>query len=336
MTIWLGTCILCVTASQVTTTVWPKTTFTPDMTEYCPNHRTCDDGDDDEASTLWFDGCCLRCDCSDECFLKGNCCPGKKHREISMNKTCTQTFIDFVPDEFYGKILYKNSSYILKLSDQTFCNDETMAKCLHPNSSVLNENIPMFDKSNRVNYRNKFCAQCDGAAEANIISWPVSISCFTAPPNTVRYALKHDGNNDFHVIERLREHSCTILWEPPELDSVQWCVHPEDIISTCLSFGYVDFSVFKNCIELQSEQSNNTLHVPIFQDGGLFKNAACAKCNSRLIPITFIRADNCTPPSFLIPLISFVIKLDMNALQHPETPGDCLHYSKVFYLNLFI
>jgi len=81
--IWLGLYIMYVTSSvgQESTTFGLTTTLSSDMTEHCLYIRTCDDGDDDEASTLWFDGCCLRCDCSDECSMKGNCCPGKIHRE---------------------------------------------------------------------------------------------------------------------------------------------------------------------------------------------------------------------------------------------------------------
>ena len=51
--------------------------------------------------------------------------------------------------------------------------------CLHPNSTLLTEYTLVFDKSKRINYRNKFCAQCDGAVEANTLSWPARISCLS-------------------------------------------------------------------------------------------------------------------------------------------------------------
>jgi len=100
--IWLGLNSMYATSSvgQKSTTFGSTTTLSTDMIENCLYTciRTFGDRDDEEASALWFDGCCLRCDCSDECFLKGNCCPGKKGRHNSINRICAQTFIDFMPD----------------------------------------------------------------------------------------------------------------------------------------------------------------------------------------------------------------------------------------------
>ena len=310
---------------QETTTFWSTTTFTPDVTEYCPYHRTCGDGDDDEASTLWFDGCCLRCDCSDECFLKGNCCPGKKGRHYSINRICAQTFIDFLPDGSNGKIHYKNSSYILQLSGMFLCNNETKAKCLHPSRTQISESTPVLDKLHKINYRNRFCAQCDGAAEANMINWSVSISCVNTESGTLRYALKQDSN----IIHLTREHLCMIMWEPPEPETALWCVHPDDIIDTCSFHDEYGSRRLKEC---QSRQlTNDTVHSPIFQNGGLYKNVVCADCNANLIPTASIQQGQCWGLIFISPPPRFVIMLDINAVQQAESPGVCLHYTKVTY-----
>ena len=318
---------LCLQIKHVTASLLLSTTASlTDVAGYCPYHRTCDDGEVDEASTLWFDDCCLRCDCSDECFLKGNCCQGKTYppAQQPVNRTCTQTFIDFVPDVYYGKIIYKNASYILKLTDISLCIDETMEKCLHPNSTLLTEFTPVFDKSKRIHYRNKFCAQCDGAVEANTLSWPARISCYYKWPNTLRYFLKLDDNDDLQVLESVRERTCTIAWEPPEWETAQWCVHTDDIITTCPPNAHFAFYETEEC---DSRLTNDTVHAPIFQEGALFKNVACAYCNIKVIPLS--SAGICKTP-FSEPPLAFVFTLDVdNVLHPPEAPGDCLHYSEV-------
>jgi len=78
---------------------------------YCPLHRSCDGEGNTKLneSSLRFDGCCLQCDCSDACFVTGNCCPGKKPRHGSnASKQCVQTYVKYQQPLRLSQ-LYKNA-----------------------------------------------------------------------------------------------------------------------------------------------------------------------------------------------------------------------------------
>jgi len=297
--------------------------------DHCPLFKKCDaDGTYNEtivmANTM-FDGCCLHCDCSDACFLKGNCCPGKEQQNLTTSKKCVQTFVDYKRGDHLPALAFRNSSFILQTSNLLNCDKEILAKCITPNTSLLIEVTPV--TSDLTNYRNVFCAKCDGHQHAEIKSWPAKISC----ENTVgsQYMLKRNGESDFQMLERLSHAHCQIFWIPLYPAETEPCIHSNDIVSTCNThsiFGEMEFAI-EIC---QSLSLNESLTVPIFQGGSIYKNVFCAYCNYALLSQAENVAGNCTL-SDLAPIhaMAFNIFIDMTTYNMLESPANCLNYKTV-------
>jgi len=307
---------------------------------YCPLHQSCN-GDSHNVrneSSIWFDGCCLHCHCSDACQLTGNCCPGKVRREGWYSvKQCRQTFIAYQSPMNRIK-LFHNSSYVLKLVDTTSqCDLEIIDKCLIWNSSVLSENTPVYVKSRRVNCRNVFCAKCDGNNyDDDIVSWPARISCesegfsyqqFNDNSDLLRLLLKRDGKNDTQLFERLQNDRCSIFWDPVQPTETEWCIHEDDVVSTCRIGPSTGFEAD------QCTSDDPALRVPIFQNNILFKNIYCAECNYDLLSHKYITAGNCTRGGFTQMISNFVTLLDIYAYGLQSSEGECLDFNVVSYLH---
>jgi len=294
---------------------------------YCPLHQSCngDNHNDRNESSVLFDGCCLHCYCDDACLVTGNCCPGKVRRESWYSvKQCIQTF-HLSPMHKYEQ--FHNSSYVLNLVGTTSqCEKEIIDKCLFGKSSVLSENTPVYVKSIRVNYRNVFCAKCDGNNDDDdIVSWPARISCESYNSDLLRLLLKRDGENDIQLFERLQKDRCSLFWDPVQPEETERCIHDDDMISTCPGDPSTGFEA-DQCIS-----DDPALRVPIFQTNQLFKNIYCAECNYELMPKYTITAGNCSAPIFVQRRSNFVTLLDVNAYSLQSSEGECLDFNVVSY-----
>ena len=296
----------------------------------CPSFRTCVDGgprnDHTNDTDITFDGCCVLCDCSDACFLKGNCCPGKEQRNVTASRECVQTFRDY-QQEYYLKTIFRKSSYILQTTNQiSICNEESLAKCIAPNISSLVEITPATSKGS--NYRNVFCAKCDGRKNADIRSWPTRISCESifGTQHLSRQLLMRNGESDFQMLDRLRNASCQIFWDPINPNETESCIHSNDVVSTCMPETEWMFDLDK----CQSTDSNQSLTVPVLQDGSIYKNIFCAYCNyaslSQAENVAGICSIDDNNPMFT-PL--FVTILDMATYNMLQSPPHCLNYKTV-------
>ena len=290
---------------------------------YCPLHQSCDGENihDRNESSLRFDGCCLHCDCSDACFVTGNCCPGKQPKNGSNAlKQCVQTYVKYQQSIRMSQI-YTNASYILNLFDTADqCEFNISEKCLSPNVSSLSENTPVYVKSRKVNYRNVFCAKCDGINEAdNIVSWPTQIACDTYNSDVLRLLFRRNGETDFQIIKRLRNDQCSLYWNPVEPDETRRCIHESDIVSTCLDNRNKQFQID------QCESDHHTLHAPFFYFNALWKNIYCADCNFGLRPKETIQCDLNLGPA----TTGFVTLLDSSAYGLQDSVGRCLPFNVV-------
>ena len=298
---------------------------------YCPLHQNCN-GDSHNVrneSSISFDGCCLHCHCSDACHVTGNCCPGKVRREdLYSVKQCRQTFLAYQSPMHRYK-LFHNSSYVLKLVDTSSqCELEIIDQCLIWNSSVLSENTPVYVKSRRVNYRNVFCAKCDGNNnDDDIVSWPARISCESYNSDLLRLLLKRNGKNYVQLFERLQNDRCSIFWDPVQPEETEWCIHEDDVVSTCPGDPSTGFEAD------QCTSDDPVLRVPIFQTNVLFKNIYCAECNYDLLSHKYITAGNCTRGGFTQMISNFVTLLDVYAYGLQSSEGECLDFNVVSYLR---
>jgi len=296
--------------------------------DHCPSFMTCDaEGTYNESTNTTnstFDGCCLHCDCSDACFLKGNCCHGKEQRRVATSGTCVQTFLDY-----RSAGIFRKSSFILQTSNLPNCDEEVFAKCITPNTSSLIEVTPV--TSNRINYRNVFCAKCDGHQDAEIQSWPTRISCVQSFLSN--NLLKRNGESDFQMLERLSSAFCQIFWDPIYPEVTQPCFHKNDIISTCspyYRFEGAEFAI-KHC---QSMDFNESFTVPVYYGFSIYKNVFCAFCNFASISQAENQAVNCTSSLLAeydpgMPGQLFITILDMTIYNMPESPAHCWDYNTV-------
>jgi len=296
---------------------------------YCPLHQSCDGEDHNvrNESSMWLDGCCLHCDCSDDCFVTGNCCPGKEHRqELNAPKQCVQTFSYLEPLP-YSEQKFLNSSYVLKIFDiPSQCVFNIGEKCLSPNNSSISENTPVYVKSRKVNYRNVFCAKCDGNNDDDdIVSWPVRIECLSYDSDVLRLLLRRNGENDFQIFDRLQNDRCQMFWDPAEPEETEWCIHENDIVSTCryTSRSHLQFQIEHCTADLQG------LYNPIVYDNVLYKNVYCFDCNTDL-PYKLDFANGvCKSDIYAPEPTKFVTLLDISAYLLQDSVGDCLDFNVV-------
>jgi len=288
---------------------------------YCPTFMTCDDKRWQNKSTdetnFKFDGYCLDCDCNDDCFLKGNCCHGKKQQNAITSSECVQTFVDY-----NLSTVFQNSSFILQKSNLEICNEDIQAKCNTPNTFSLIEITPV--TSNQTNYRNVFCAICDGHQGAEIQSWQTRISCENTTGS--QYLLKRNGEHDFQMLERLSNDFCIIFWVPIYPVETKNCIHTNDVVSTCMPDSDMEFALDK----CQSSDSNESLTVPVFQAGSIYKNVFCAFCNCALMP----EYTKCPPPSISpVQKTVFTTLLDITTYYSIESPAQCMNFNTVSVLK---
>ena len=306
------------------------------MKDHCPSFKTCDDDGmyyDIVNTSIIFDGCCIHCDCSDACFLKGNCCPGKERRNVTTSGECVQTFLDDQREKsFYRTATFQQSSFILQTSNLQRCDEEILAKCITPNTSSIIEMSPA--TSNHINYRNAFCAYCDGHQSADTRSWPARVSCTQGfGSNNV---LKRNGERDFQMLEHISSTNCQIFWDPIYLEETEPCIHENDIISTCNPYFSFDGTGFarENC---QSIDSNGSLTFPVVQGSSIYKNVFCAYCNFAPISQAENLAVNCTMSSSTgaepnpMQRSLFITMLDTTTYYMPESPTHCSDYQMVIF-----
>jgi len=294
----------------------------------CPTFKTCDvDGmftkNINNTNTIFDEGCCIHCECSDACVLKGNCCHGKKRQNVANFGECVKTFVDFKRD---NDLPTPASSFILQTSNLLNCKAEILAKCIKPNASSLIEVTPV--TSNRINYRNVFCAKCNGHQDVEIQSWPTRISC----ENTLgsQYLLKRNGESDFKMLERLSIAFCQIFWEPLYPEETKPCINMNDIFSTCGPESFYDgkeLAIIEKCL---STDSNESLTFHIFKRDSVYKNVVCAHCNYALLSGAELVTGYCTLPDLApIQITSFITLMDMTTYNMLESLAHCLNYRTV-------
>jgi len=299
---------------------------------YCPSYRRCDD--DTFYDNRTFDqnsqivGCCLQCDCNDMCIVKGNCCPGKTKTPTDSSIRCVQTFTGFRihPDKYLG------SSYLLKFAnEENHCNTDMFEKCFLPNTSIIEEMTPVYVNATGINYRNVFCAVCDGMPnDTHIHNWPASLSCEGfGRLDRLRTLLKRNGESIDRIIDHITASDCLVNWQPFEADSAEWCIHSDDVVSKCLdtvdNFSQTDDYYFEHCC---SDREEDTLYVPVLQEGWLYRNAMCAASHMTLLPQYMWPLDICHFTKFDF-TNSFSILIDAPVYAMPESKSTCISYGTV-------
>ena len=285
-----------------------------------------------------FEGCCLRCDCSDNCYLKGNCCPGNKRQEsqsVSLHRQkCVQTFIkgnDPYGQEFNYRTPFENSTFILNhLRGEYDCDDTTQNKCLNPDKTIFDELNPVYSSVSGLNYRNKHCAECSGESPNATILWPAEIRCKNLFDMTLLppiFRMKSFNNKE--LLSKLDAARCQIFWKPFSPQETEECVLKEDLVAQCNPYllePRYTFSRQQCALAFNEEQS---LYNPIYQSGRLYANAFCAVCNDALLPDNIITAGNCEAIGYGMIDNIFSSVLDTNVYILKASSSPCMRFNTV-------
>ena len=124
------------------------------------------------------------------------------------------------------------------------------------------------------------------------------------------------------MLERLSNDFCKIVWVPIYPEETKHCIHSKDVVSTCRPDSDMEFALDK----CQSSGSNESLTVPVFQAGSIYKNVFCAFCNFALMP----EDPKCEPPSTNpIQTTAFTTLLDITTYYSIESAAQCMDFNTV-------
>ena len=172
---------------------------------FCPNQPLCDDENiltgersdvinelgteltignemvklDDLAARLGL--CCMPCDCSDSCEIKGNCCPSKKF--VNRSRTVTELRFDCVQASSLAYISRADNKvpYFFMAThcfgDRT--NETVLGNCENPSLYTTGDLNPVTSLRTGHTYWNEPCSSCN-ADSGKLLRW-ISYAGFTRP-----------------------------------------------------------------------------------------------------------------------------------------------------------
>lgn len=193
------------------------------MLYHCPATRICD------SSTL-RKMCCLSCSCSSDCEVAGDCCvnnsnttPPRRLYHTSNNEACIKTYISqsLVP----AIELFKSKSFLLVDNCPSDYDGSERHLCLYPNETDANQRLPVYSKVTMLNYKNKYCAICNGRTEP-LVPWSVYTNCAQ-----LMYSVFYQP--EIMAREFQRQTHCYILFQPPPSGKARRCFHEDDVVNTC-------------------------------------------------------------------------------------------------------
>ena len=247
----------------------------------CPSIQTCQqlEPGTDSREELTSD-CCLKCQCDDECFAKGNCC----HDKVELAKTLKNDTGSFTVDGrtcvpvdlliregSYHTHLSRNS-YLLKQTCVIALVDESIesrTRCMFPEEFNIDDITPVTSSITLVNYRNKFCASCNND-DADLLPWEQEVSCTDKndlPPELFNgYLTKQES---FDII-RARG-MCSIKWTSFNDSNVTPCYRVTQLYSECPP--YAPDRLKQLC------SSEDSPFIPYLGVRYRYKNMFCMACN---------------------------------------------------------
>ena len=281
---------------------------------YCPLLSNCSMATNNR---YFVTGCCLNCECGDDCFVKGNCCHDKESDGEPI-ENIRRTTIDgraCVTVDIASRYWQDLKSYLLKVTCTNFENTNTVNHCQLPLSYELADMTPVTSLESGMSYTNKFCAACNND-DANLTYWEQKLDC--GGINNIPAGLLTPGFSDQDIYYTLYMHrQCLISWRPPDdHPGVEECFPVETIFSSCPP--YAPAILQKLCM------GHEAPFIPYAGETFLYKNMFCLACNiwdfyEQLVPA--IDVNDCPARRNQQPLSpDFVILLNMNALS--SLPAD--------------
>ena len=153
-----------------------------------------------------FGICCVPCDCSNSCEIKGNCCPLKQHvnstRAVTdMGFSCIQaSSAGFDIADYYFMV---NRCY----GDRS--NETLLVQCEAPESFTMDQILPVTSTKTGHTYWNKYCATCNADVDV-LLPWRAYV-IFKHPPIFYGDYLRYPT-----TIEQLQRATArSLIYSPP-------------------------------------------------------------------------------------------------------------------------
>lgn len=141
----------------------------------------------------------------------------------------------------------------------------TRDRCLHPNQTRIQENIPVYSARSRLQYRNAACARCNGIDDTT--AWNVKPVCekFMDFSRLTSYA------DLFRLIRQ--EETCAIHFHPPVFSETRECLFTANTVKTCNVSGK-----WRN-YHPDIERACSLYSQPFLYVDDVYENIFCAACN---------------------------------------------------------
>jgi hypothetical protein len=221
---------------------------------------------------------CSQCQCDDECFRFGDCCPDKlmtsqkKAQQFQYSSTSSCIHLRVNGDgsrnlEFpverteseYPKMIYVISSCPNNTAD--IVNQSTRAKCIgtddiHPVTSTVTS----------LTYRNSFCAKCHDD-NVELTMWPVQLAC------RVSHGFQHHSSPKDFISTVLTFPDCNAIFTPPCGVKVRQCDVTKYISACNVTGRWNNYNQFlqKACDSYKTAK---------FWQGSAYQNVFCYICNT--------------------------------------------------------
>lgn len=256
---------------------------------YCPAVRSCYSDNVFGNTNVYAQtdgagwGCCVPCDCSEDCFAKGNCCHDKEEERFRRNDSVT-----FTSDGMTCVSVYQIGQYSLEIQDTFFryhvmlqqkclnaetedtANSENVMRCHFPSGEYVDDVTPVTSATSLVSYRNKYCAACNNDSD-NILTWQQHVLCEIN--NDMPYNLfKRDASKQ-EIYQAIRTTTdCAIQWVPNNANiTVSGCLSATELHASC-PYGTEAFLEIL-CTGLDAP------FIPYYGAMSLYRNIFCAACN---------------------------------------------------------
>ncbi|GFS77360.1 SMB domain-containing protein [Nephila pilipes] len=242
------------------------------------------------------------CKCDSQCSAFQDCCIDSPYRSNSLihkgnNRSC-------MPYGDEGNL----GAYVVDNCPQHFKGPEEVKKFCHGLDNLRDPlfSAPATDIATGLTYRNRYCAECNGALKPSLKSWLISVNFHFLPSSAqtddfVLNNLKfHYHYNKWGLRYGKRFYPSVLTFHKPDyISTVRYC--KPNIISTC-PLKWPNVADKKACSSYMAVVQGATK---------MYKNVHCAICNSEDISNVFCANNQFSKRSNFMPL-TFAHLLDFN------------------------
>jgi hypothetical protein len=260
----------------------PKSQTTPftndadgldNLKDFCP--MTCEGSN--ITNNFIENSCCIECDCSHHCVAAGTCCidANSEHTAEYIQKAddltgkCIETAIGdtrakpgFIDVDAYMLIQICNTKL------ENIIGDDVVEKCLQPNENNLDELLPVYSYITNRNYRNMFCAICNGDS-INTAAWDIMVNINDTMKVMNIFPRTAGLFTDTSFLHELRNDERFLLQMKPNNNQAVECIKQSKIISQCPI----------NTLTTNTHLCEQGFYSPVKGMRGMYRNLFCLQCN---------------------------------------------------------